>query len=456
MISLVRARLCACVCACVCVFCCFSYRGNGEKGTGQQQQCLQDDSASIQQQSQAQGLQAHYDVQSLGAHHGDISTLSQTFPEGICPGGERKGCEVLKVLGKGTTGSATLEDCSHDGKPPVVKKDVALHGDYAFRPQELDPMILGLPFIMPVQDVYHTEDTVFLFMPHFNGGDFAYLDTEPEKPPQGRSELTKHQAAMIALGLFNLHRSGFVHRDFKGANLMRHTPDASTDIVAIIDFGCVANFPVKNETRQVGTGIYKAPERDEIYRGGPSQEYGPEADWYAFGLMLFHAHAKRQIIQYGEYEFTEDDEKEGVRKWLSSKGRDVIKKAMPGGDKPSEADQKLLDLILLLVTGPDGDYERNKKVPWQEESMHPVLTHGYWTSDPAIDWSAIEKQWRPYESGLCTSPIRVVQQTNLKQGEWTGNDKVTQETCKKLVGVDWARPCRCREGSGIEHCCCKT
>lgn len=85
----------------------------------------------------------------------------------------------------------------------------------------------------------------------------------------------------LASGLHALHRAQKVHRDIKPANVLV-TPEGR---VKILDFGLVidpthAQWP---DAQPVGTASYMAPEQCQLL------SVGPEADWYAVGVVLYQA-----------------------------------------------------------------------------------------------------------------------------------------------------------------------
>jgi eukaryotic-like serine/threonine-protein kinase len=88
--------------------------------------------------------------------------------------------------------------------------------------------------------------------------------------------------AQLARGLDALHAARKVHRDMKPSNILV-TPEGR---VVILDFGLITDASTKGsapEDQLVGTLSYMAPEQTVL---GP---VGPEADWYAVGVMLYQA-----------------------------------------------------------------------------------------------------------------------------------------------------------------------
>ncbi len=102
-------------------------------------------------------------------------------------------------------------------------------------------------------------------------------------PPHAFDEVRLRSALVqLARGLCVLHNAGKVHRDIKPANI-RITPEGH---VVILDFGLVSDVAVDDRGQDehiVGTASYMAPEQ------AASERVGPEADWYAVGVLLYEA-----------------------------------------------------------------------------------------------------------------------------------------------------------------------
>jgi predicted ATPase len=88
-------------------------------------------------------------------------------------------------------------------------------------------------------------------------------------------------ARQLATAIHALHRAGRVHRDLKPSNVLVRDDGH----VVLLDFGLIEKIGPRGATTSTlyGTPHFVAPEQIE---GGM---VGPEADWYAFGVMLFVA-----------------------------------------------------------------------------------------------------------------------------------------------------------------------
>jgi tetratricopeptide (TPR) repeat protein len=87
--------------------------------------------------------------------------------------------------------------------------------------------------------------------------------------------------AQLAAGLSALHAASMVHRDVKPSNVIV----TNEGRVVLLDFGLVTGTHDPEQVTEAfaGTVPYMAPEQAS---GGP---VGPEADWYAVGVMLYEA-----------------------------------------------------------------------------------------------------------------------------------------------------------------------
>ncbi len=116
-------------------------------------------------------------------------------------------------------------------------------------------------------------------------------DVSPRAAPTGTYDDARLRDAFrqIALGLSALHAAGKVHRDVKPSNV-RVTNDGR---VVLLDFGLVfeVDAELMTEANAVGTPAYMAPEQ------ASGLAVGPEADWYAVGVMLYEALTGRRPFE---------------------------------------------------------------------------------------------------------------------------------------------------------------
>lgn len=145
----------------------------------------------------------------------------------------------------------------------------------------------------------------------------------------------------LAQGLAALHAAGKVHRDIKPTNVIV-TADGR---VVLVDFGLATDSvtagPLSGEAI-VGTVAYMAPEQ------AAGKKVGPEADWYAVGVMLYEALTGELPFQGSAYEV------------LASKPHRVT-------TKPSEIDPSVppdLEALCMDLLSPE---------PWSRPNDGAVL-----------------------------------------------------------------------------------
>ena len=110
------------------------------------------------------------------------------------------------------------------------------------------------------------------------------LTPQPPNAPSARFDEARLRAALgqLAIGLDALHRAGKIHRDVKPSNILV-TPEGR---VVVLDFGLATDITQPSTMRDsaiVGTADYMAPE--QVF----GERVGPEADWYAAGVVLYEA-----------------------------------------------------------------------------------------------------------------------------------------------------------------------
>mmetsp|Transcript_17249 Transcript_17249/g.33852 ORF Transcript_17249/g.33852 Transcript_17249/m.33852 type:complete len:712 (+) Transcript_17249:124-2259(+) len=97
-------------------------------------------------------------------------------------------------------------------------------------------------------------------------------------------------ARECAVGLEEMHKLGYMHRDLKSLNVFLD----KNFVAKVADFGMAT--PAKTSTEACGTGHWAAPEVASCCLGRP-MAYGPKCDIYSYGIMVWEFfHSK---IPYG-------------------------------------------------------------------------------------------------------------------------------------------------------------
>jgi serine/threonine protein kinase len=162
------------------------------------------------------------------------------------------------------------------------------------------------PSLVTLGELVCEEDRCFYTMELVEGDDFvSYVraglapSAEGEKVAVDRIDRVDRARLRDALGqlahaLEAMHAAGVVHRDVKPSNV-RVTPAGR---VVLLDFGLAIDEEAgtavergsgrwrkwsRSERRGAGTPMYMAPEQSA------GRRVGPEADWYAVGVLLYEA-----------------------------------------------------------------------------------------------------------------------------------------------------------------------
>jgi serine/threonine protein kinase len=183
------------------------------------------------------------------------------------------GFRVVREIGTGRRSSAWLAVDTEHGREVVLKVQPS-HGAMLHREWEIAAALQG-DHVLRVHDHGRAGNWAYLVTEYAPGGDLA---------ARMRAGLTAHEAIaytrQAALGLAQLHRAGYVHRDVKPANFLLRADGT----LVLADFGLAvrAGQVTAQHSRGTVTGTprYAAPEQSQ---GAPA---APAADVYALGVLL--------------------------------------------------------------------------------------------------------------------------------------------------------------------------
>jgi serine/threonine protein kinase len=162
------------------------------------------------------------------------------------------------------------------------------------------------PFIVQFFGSYQTEDSIFFVYEFVPGGELFH-QLKMQRAGAFTNNQAKFFSAEVLCALEYLHDQRVMHRDLKPENVLIDV----TGHVKLIDFGFARIVGSSGRCHtKLGTANYQAPEmlvhKDALQRDG----YGPEAEWWAFGCLVFELLSGRTA--FGKH----DDHKSVVRKLI--------------------------------------------------------------------------------------------------------------------------------------------
>ena len=129
------------------------------------------------------------------------------------------------------------------------------------------------PNVVKVFDLQQEDDTFYIVMEYYSGGNLATLINK-EQRLNNRSAV--ESVLQIAAGLSAAHAAGIVHRDIKPENILLD----DDQVCKISDFGIAASTDRSIYTR-IGTLYYMAPEQ------ALGRRTDARADIYSLGITLY-------------------------------------------------------------------------------------------------------------------------------------------------------------------------
>ncbi|EWM29175.1 checkpoint kinase [Nannochloropsis gaditana] len=140
------------------------------------------------------------------------------------------------------------------------------------------------PYVVRLQDIFQTEDVIYLVMELVQGGDlFDRIVDRGRYPEATARKLIRNVLQAVQY----LHARNIVHRDLKPENILLVHRDSDVD-VKLTDFGLAKRTTSEGLKTFCGTPQYFAPE--VLKRRNTTQgtgRYGREADMWSLGVILY-------------------------------------------------------------------------------------------------------------------------------------------------------------------------
>lgn len=254
--------------------------------------------------------------------------------------------EIGKTLGHGASGKVYMAIHKHTGKKfacKVVKKNANMN-DAQSMSTEIEIMKrIRHRNIVSMYELYETPKCLWIILELVDGGDLHHYLAQTV---HYNEVMAARQFRQILQGLHYLHSLGVVHRDLKLDNLLLSGSGANCE-AKIADFGLSALVridedgydPEESGKRKNygalkdmwGTKEYFAPEVI-------NQSYGPQADVWALGCVLYEMLSGEQAFPvregdteskfYGRIKRGEYDLAKPVWKKISKEAKDLLVKML--------------------------------------------------------------------------------------------------------------------------------
>ncbi|MBL4849757.1 MAG: serine/threonine protein kinase, partial [Planctomycetes bacterium] len=208
--------------------------------------------------------------------------------DGVGPGDDLGGYEVLEPIGRGSMGCVFVARDRRNARRVALK---VLAGERARKGSERfhreARLLCSVQHPNLVRGLAFGSDAgrPFLVMDLIEGPSLKHVICE--RGPLPEAEL-RDLGAGLARAVAYLHREGIIHRDIKPANVLIG-PDGRArlcDLGLAREEGLSSQATASSDT--LGTPCYMSPEQAR----GP-RDVGPPADLYSLGVTLFHAAAGR-------------------------------------------------------------------------------------------------------------------------------------------------------------------
>ena len=223
----------------------------------------------------------------------DEKELRQALPIGTILKSPKYDYRVEEVLGKGADGAVSYSR-------PLQSRVEESRSDFLSEARRLNEISGQNPGVVPVNEVFEANNTVYYVMEYLNGGSLRDLVEEQGALPEREAVAIIRQ---VANAVDFLHGYNINHLDIKPDNVMFRADYHSGDrLPVLIDFGLAKHFDKKgNPTSSIrvqGCSDGYAPV--EQYSG--LTKFSPRADIYALGATLYYMLVGRRPVTATEIE----------------------------------------------------------------------------------------------------------------------------------------------------------
>ncbi|CAJ1371159.1 unnamed protein product [Effrenium voratum] len=247
--------------------------------------------------------------------------------------------EKISCLGEGAFGAVWLARCKSSGRHVALKEVSRQLADPALLVPERDLLRQVAeareqgswvsPALTGLVAAFTSAFAVSLAMDLVEGGNLLeHLKAEGRMP----AFRVERYGAEIASALKWLHGAGWLYRDLKLSNVMLSLSEESLGRVKLIDYGFA--FRGLEASKAVGTLQTMAPEviccaraawKEELQLDFLPSSYGPTADWWSLGALLFELLAG--VPPFGHH----DD--------VLLEGRQVLEAQLKGPEWPEDVSE---------------------------------------------------------------------------------------------------------------------
>ena len=249
--------------------------------------------------------------------------------------GIRRHYRVLAVLGEGGFGKVYLaRDLSAGGIEryaaiKVLRSDARVRDEQRFRDEATILSMLEHPSFVRVNALFRVDGRWAFDMEYVRGATLdRVLGVRAALPAPAALEITLQVAEALDMAWGHAGPSGkslhVMHRDIKPSNLLL----TRAGVVKVLDFGIArweaAPREAETATRLPASVGYMAPERY-----GFSADFGPEADVYALGAVLFEMLVGEPYLLPGAVDTTRKAQPDTLRAYASDRRERLEELGLP-------------------------------------------------------------------------------------------------------------------------------